>query len=208
MGLFKEQSPSNFDSGLSRHTRKDMLNGFWRTIQVILSVALLVWTLLWTTAGSFGLQTVSLVDANKLIQSLAANDRMLMIASISLCIFLFTTIDTSSISSRKKVDLLQLVGSILLVTACFGFLFFFSIFQFADISSDCAQRGCFPQPMQEILLSAPVVIASILMFIFSLNRRRVHWLTRGLLPVAIFCVAALFQSIIWDSVIIPFLLSN
>ena len=208
MNSFKENSPLNPDSELSSHNRSAVVFEFLRTIQAILAVVLLVWTLLWTTSGRFGLQTVSLTEANTVITSVAANDRVSIIASISLCIFLFTSIETSRISTRKRVDLLQLFGSLLLVSVCFGFLFFFSSFQFASDSSECVQRSCFPQPLQELLLGAPIAFVSLLMFVLSLSRHRIHWIVRAILPVAAFCVASYLQGAIWDTTIVPFLLTK
>ena len=72
----------------------------------------------------------------------------------------------------------------------------------------CAREGCWPAGIQEPLAASPLLIASMTMIVVAVFAHRLNWVARALIPTAVYLVLRIVQILIWQPVVVPFLIGT
>jgi len=102
-----------------------------------------------------------------------------------------------------RVDALQLVGAAWALGCVAVFSALGSGFEFTGPDSHCVYASCWPGRYQQLAITAPLIVACLLMVVMATACRRLSWWFRGLLPAVMFAVLTVVQVAVWDRFVIP-----
>lgn len=111
---------------------------------------------------------------------------------------------------RGRVNVAQVLGAawLGLWTGFWVFVMYAVQFPGGDDSSTCIREGCWPAGIQEPLAASPLLIASMTMIVVAVFAHRLNWVARALIPTAVYLVLRIVQILIWQPVVVPFLIGT
>ena len=174
-----------------------------RFIQLLVAFSFTVAAACWIGLGDAGLPTNSLVRPALIYPGADIKTWLIMLVVVAAGLGLWFT--PTSLLMNHRTDFVQLVGAVISALLVLSFLPFVSGFEFSDPANSCVYETCWPQPYQEILMSAPVFLTSLVMAICGVIGSRLQLLVRVALPISVYVLLAILQYAVWQPLILPFL---
>lgn len=130
-------------------------------------------------------------------------------ALTGLCVVSIILLTGASRWRVGRVNLGQILGAAWmgLWTAFWAHLVFGAQF-FGDDPVPCIRQDCWPAGIQEPLAASPLLIACVAMIVVACFTHRLNWTTRALIPTTIYLALRITQILIWEPVVIPYLVGN
>lgn len=195
--MSKEATESSKGNGAS------LLRRGLRFFQLVLAFGCTGAAAYWVGLGDAGLPTTSLVEPSLVYPSADITSWLIMLLVVATGLGLWFTPHLAL--RRHKTDFVQLIGAVFSTVSVLAFLPLVSGFEFTDPVNSCVYETCWPQPYQEMLLSAPVFLTSVVMTTCAMIGSRLHLWVRVALPVSVYVLLAIVQYTLWQSHILPFL---
>lgn len=154
----------------------------------------------WIGAVKAGLRKAGYVGVEVFPTTTPASTAWIMIVVTAIGVVLMTGV------AQRRVDGVQLFGSIWFSFWTGLILVVVSGLQFTDPTRTCRNEGCWPQGYQELLIAVPVIGTCIAMLVMSFLQK-VRWRWRALIPAGVFVVLAVLQRLTWEEYVLPFLVA-
>jgi hypothetical protein len=175
---------------------------FLRVIQLSAGFCFIASGGYWVGVGGAGLPTISLVRPSLVYPGQETGIWLFMTLVVAAGLALWFTPNSWS---HSRTDFVQLSGAVILTVLVLAFLPFVSGPEFLNPSMSCVYDTCWPQPYQEMLLAAPVLMGALAMGVCAVIGGRMRLRLRIVLPVSLYVLLAIVQYATWQPIIVPFL---